>query len=381
MSGVSACKPLRVAQIIGKMVSGGVESIIFNYYRHLDHEKIQFDFYYDADSVLEPPQDIIDMGARFYQVPPYQKLPQHMAALIRHFKENNYRVVHANMNTLSIFSLCAAWIAGVPVRVSHNHSTAGRGETGKNVIKYALRPFAKLFATDYCACSRYAGRWLFGKQAMEQGRVSVFNNAIDLERFCFDPIKRAEARQQLGVDEKLVVGHVGRVCFQKNQDFLIDIFAEIHKRDPDSVLLLTGSGDPMETIQEKAHRLGLDEAVRFLGVREAVDRLYQAMDVFLLPSRYEGLPVVGVEAQASGLPCILSDAVTKEAKLCDGLRFLPLSASAAEWAEAAFDMVSACDRADTREAICAAGFDISQEAKKMEQFYLERLSASGQGTS
>lgn len=361
-------EPVRIAQVIGKLSAGGVESVVYNYYRHMDHTKFQFDFFIDADSACPPRQELIDMGARYFVVPPYQKLPQHIRALIRLFRENQYKIVHAHMNTLAVFSLFAAWVAGVPVRICHNHSTAGRGEGGKNTLKYLLRPFAKLFATNLCSCSEYAGRWLFGRRAMEQGDVTVFQNAIELNRFGFDPVVRAEVRRELALEDSFVVGHVGRFCFQKNHRFLIEIFAAIRKRRPDAILLLVGDGGLLDSVKDQVLQLGLKNAVRFLGVREDVGRLYQAMDVFVLPSRYEGLPVVGVEAQAAGLPCLVSDRVTQEAQLTGNFKFMPLAAGAERWAT---EVVSAGGerRGDTSGALREAGFDIVQRASSLQEYY------------
>lgn len=364
-------EPVRVAQVIGKLSAGGVEAVIYNYYQHMDHEKVQFDFYIDEDSSFAPRQELMDMGARYFVVPPYQRPFQYMAALTRLFRENQYPIVHSNMNTLSVFSLFAAWRAGVPVRICHNHSTAGRGEAKKNSLKYLLRPFAKIFATDYFACSRHAGEWLFGKAPVRSGRVVVVNNAINIARFQFDAELRNVVRKELCLEGKLVVGHVGRFCVQKNHDFLVDVFARLHGRRRDAVLLLIGHGERMEEIKRKVHELGLEKAVRFLGVQSNVHRLYQAMDVFALPSIYEGLPVVGLEAQTAGLPCVLSDCVPPEGKLGPSTVLLPLSAGAAAWA----DQIESCGSAGRQNCLQqmkTGGFDIRSESQKLQSFYQRR---------
>lgn len=365
-------EPVRIAQVVGKLSAGGVESVVYNYYRHIDHTKFQFDFFIDADSTCPSRQELIDMGARYFVVPPYQKLPQYIGVLTRLFRENHYSIVHSHMNTLAVFSLFAAWAAGVPVRICHNHSTAGPGETAKNIMKYLLRPFAKVFATDYCACSRYAGEWLFGRRAMERGEVTVFQNAIELDRFRFRADVRDAVREKLNLDSQFVVGHVGRFCVQKNHEFLIDIFAEVYKLREDAILLLVGDGPLMGNVKEKVHRLGLDGAVRFLGVRDDVDRLYQAMDVFALPSRYEGLPVVGVEAQTAGLPCVVSDCVSKEAQITKNIVFVPLDADIEMWSKKILDCGSIC-REDTVQKVRNDGFDIAAEAEMLREFYEEIL--------
>lgn len=370
-----SAQPIRIAQVIGKLSAGGVESVVYNYYRHIDHTKFQFDFYIDADSSCPLRQDLIDMGARYFVVPPYQKLPQYLFALIRLFKENQYQIVHSHMNTLAVFSLFAAWAAGVPVRVCHNHSTAGKGETVKNIMKYALRPFAKLFATDYCACSQHAGEWLFGKRTTQKENVTVFRNAIDLERFRFDSDAREAVREYLGLEGKFVIGHVGRFCWQKNHGFLIDIFAEVSRQKKDAVLLLVGNGSLMDEIRAKVRRLGLDRAVRFLGVRDDINRLYQAMDVFVLPSRYEGLGIVNIEAQAAGLPCIISDNVPKEAQVSKNVVFLPIDECRSEWADQIIN-TTISSREEVVQEVWAHGFDIRESAIKLQQFYCGKIKAN-----
>lgn len=365
-------EPMRIAHIIGKLNAAGVEAVVNNYYRNIDHTRYQFDYFIDADSSCEPSQELIDMGARYFVIPPYQKLPQHMSTLIKLFKEKKYHIVHSGMNTLAVFSLCAAWLAGVPVRINHNHSTASKGETTRNIMKYFLRPFARLFATDYCGCSQYAGEWLFGKRSMKKGEVTVFNNAIDLDRFRYNPTVREEMRKELQVDGKFVVGHVGRFCFQKNHDFLIDVFEEVHNQRDDAVLILTGIGELTDEIKKKVQNKGLDDAVRFLEIRTDVYKLYQAMDVFVLPSHYEGLPVVGVEALASGLPCVFSTSMTAEIKMSKRAVMVSLEKSAAEWAQIILDTANS-ERTDVAKEIREAGFDIAIEVKKMEKFYDARL--------
>lgn len=361
-------EPLRVAHIIGKLNAAGVEAVVNNYYKHIDHEKYQFDYYIDADSNCEPPQELLDMGARYYVIPPYQKLPQYLKLLIKYFKENEYIIVHSGMNTLAVFSLFAAKIAGVPVRINHNHSTASKGETRKNIMKYALRPLAKLFATNYCACSRYAGEWLFGKRMVEKGKVTVFNNAIDLDQFRFRENIRKAVRRELGIENKIVIGHVGRFCFQKNHDFLIDIFEEIYKKNQNAMLLLVGIGELTSEIKSKVHKKNLDNAVMFLGRRTDCNRLYQAMDVFVLPSRYEGLPVVGVEAQAAGLPCVFSTSMTTETEMTKKVKMVSLEKNANEWAEIVLK-ASSQTREDSSIEIANAGFDIKIEGEKLEEYY------------
>lgn len=321
-------KPIIVAQIMGKWIGGGVESVIMNYYRHLDHNKVQFDFICDEDSTRIPYEEIQKLGGRVFLVPKYQKLPQYLKALENLFRENQYHIVHSNVNTISVFPLYAAKKAGVPVRISHSHSTSNPKEWKRNIIKNILRPFSKKYATDYFACSELAGRYLFGSKAFDQGKVKIIHNAIDLDKFKFDPDARKKLRKELGIDEKtIVVGHVGRFVKQKNHDFLIDVFKEYHTKNPDSKLLLIGTGPLEEKIKAKVEKLNLSGSVLFLGQREDTNKLYSVMDVFCLPSLYEGLPVVGVEAQANELPCIFSNIIDKSIKYKEDVFFCKKTSS------------------------------------------------------
>lgn len=356
-------KPIRVAHIIGKLSCGGVESMIYNYYKNIDHSKYQFDFFVDMDSTCEFPPELLDMGARCYKIPPYNYVFDYIKTLVRYFRKNKYKIVHSHMNTMSVFSLFAAWVAGVPVRICHNHSTAGKGETKKNIMKYILRPFAKVFPTNLCACSEYAGKWIYGKNT----DFKVFNNAINLSDFIYNPAVRKQLREELDLKDKFVVGHIGRFCYQKNQEFLIDIFYYICRIHKNSVLILIGEGETEKAVRQKAAQLGLDEKVMFLGKKSDVYRYYQAMDLFLLPSRYEGLGMVAVEAQAAGLPVIVSGNVPHEVDITSSVRHLSLNQLPEKWAKTALKFRP--ERKNTTKEIKNAGYCIETEAGKLADFY------------
>ena len=347
---------------------GGVEMVVMNYYRHIDRSKFQFDFFALEGSSVPQREEIERLGGRVYVVPKVTHLPQYERAVRNLFRENQYPIVHSHMNTLSVFSLWGAKRAGVPNRIVHNHSAAGKGETKKNLMKYLLRPFSKYYPTQLCACSQLAGHWLYGNTPFR-----VFNNAIELDRFAFDAAKRQAVRKELGLEESLVVGHIGRFCFQKNHDFLIDCFAQLHKKRSDAVLLLLGEGELEGDIRQKVQQLGLQDCVRFLQAQPDTSRFYQAMDVFVLPSRYEGLPVVGVEAQACGLPLLCSTEVSRETKLLPTTQFLSLEEPPEAWADAILGAVENHVRRNTVPELTEQGFDIATEAKKLEAFYQSLL--------
>ena len=363
--GKGMSEPIRVAQILGDMTGYGVERYVMNYYRHIDCEKVQFDFIAHEGSTVIPYEEIEELGGRVFLVPHYLHLGRYMAALEQLFRENRYPIVHAQIGTMSVFPLCAAKRAGVPFRVVHNHATATLSEVKKSLLKYILRPFAKVYATHYAACSKHAAEWLFGRRTVERGDVKVIYTGIELEQYRYDAAVRAQVRKELGLEGRFVVGHVGRFCIQKNHEFLIDIFRAIHERRPEALLLLAGDGETRPAVEDKLERLGLRDDALLLGRRDDAGRLYQAMDVFLLPSRYEGLPLVTVEAQAAGLKAVVSTAVTEEAKVRDDMVFLELSAGAERWAEEAL----AADRDGRAYEGDYSAFDVTVQAKHLEQFY------------
>ena len=372
-------EPIRVASVIGRYIGGGVEAVTINYYRNIDKNKIQLDFICDEDSTNIPYEEIEKMGGKVIIIPSYSKPFKYHKELKIVLKEGNYKIIHSNINTLSVFSLFAAKCAGVPVRIAHSHSTTNKKEKKKNLMKQVLRPFSKVFATDYMCCSELAGRWLFGNKEYDKGNVYLLNNAIDLDKFKYNESLRKKKRKELGIkDDTLVIGHIGRFVAQKNHDYLIDIFNEIHKKNNNSILLLAGQGPLMEDIKNKVKELNLDDSVKFLGQRNDANELYQAFDVFLLPSLYEGLPVVGVEAQASGLLCYLSDDMTKETKVLDITKFMSLNNTPEEWANNILDDVKKYKRIDTSKEMTAKNFNIKEEAKKLEEYYLNLYNNGGE---
>ena len=369
-------EPIRVLQILGIVAGGGVEAVIMNYYEHIDRTKVQFDFIVHNDNKIDITPKVEAMGGRVYKVTPYYKNPiAFMYGIYKVIRNHHYRIVHSNMNTLSAFPLFAAWLAGVPVRILHNHSTSSPGEMKRNIMKYILRPFARFFANHYLACSQLAAVWMYGKDLADSGKVTVINNAIDLSKYAFHPEKRKTLRKALGLGDEFVVGHVGRFMFQKNHAFLLDAFAAALKKKPHMVLLLIGDGPLRPKMEEKAQQLGIGAQVKFLGLRSDVQDLYNAMDLFVLPSHYEGLPVVGVEAQANGLSCLFSTAVTRETKLTKNVVFFDLSQGAECWAE----KIVSCTgerNLEVEQEMREAGFDIDASALKLEHMY-EQMSIGG----
>lgn len=365
---------VRIAHIVGKWLGGGVESVIMNYYRHIDRNKIQFDFFCDSDSTDIPYEEIEKLGGKVILIPPYQKVYKYHKELKRLLKIGNYKIVHSHINTLSVFPLYAAKLAKVPIRIAHSHSTTNKKEKKKNLMKQLLRPLSKVFATDYMSCSELAGRWQFGNKIYNKGQVYLLNNAIDVNKFKYDKNLREEKRKELNIKENtLVIGHIGRFVKTKNHIFLIEIFDEITKMNKDTILLLAGKGPLEKEIKEEVAKRNLEDKVFFLGQRKDVIELYQAFDIFVMPSLYEGLPVVGVEAQMASLPCVLSSEVTKEAKIIDATKFIDLSENKTTWANTILESYKNYERKDTEGEITKNGFNIKEEAKNLENQYLKLL--------
>ena len=359
--------PIRVLQVVTHMERGGLESMLMNYYKHVDRERVQFDFLVHRQERAAFDDEIESLGGRIYRLPRLVPWSKSYLSALNHFfdKHPEYKVIHVHQDCLSSVILKAAAQHNVPVRVAHSHS-ANQDKNLKYPVKLWYKRFIPQYATNLFACGKDAGDWMFGGASYQ-----IINNAIDVAAYTYDPTKRQEMRRQLGLENDFTIGHVGRFNQPKNHPFLIDIFAALLKKEPNAVLLLVGGGEGMSKMQEKVQELGIAEHVRFLGVRSDVADLMQAMDMFVLPSLYEGLPVTMVEAQAAGLPCIISDKVPPECILTEGLvDVMPLSASPSAWAEKILAK-RAIPRTDRRAEIAAHGFDITTEAVKLQEFYLK----------
>ena len=362
---------MRVAQVIGKLADGGVEAVVNNYYRYTDTSRIQFDYIIDDDSVQQPSREMMERDARYYRVPSSRHVVHRVRDLIRLFRQNRYVIVHSHMNTLNAPVLFAAKCAGVQVRISHNHSTTNSKEWKRSIAKNLLRTTGSWYATSKVACGERAGRWFFGNHSFDTGEVLVLPNAINVNQYRFDLISLQRLRNELGAVDRLVVGHVGRFMPQKNHAFVLRVFKALLARKPDAVLWLVGDGELKDQIRTQAEQIGISGSVRFLGSRSDLAALYSAMDCFLLPSLYEGLPLVGIEAQAAGLPCFLSENVSHEVDLFGETTFISLDAPPERWAEEIERSapVSNERRMDGKRHIQGTMFDLNVSGKKLELFY------------
>ena len=357
--------PIRILHVVTYMGRGGLETMLMNYYRAIDRTKVQFDFLTHRDFRADYDDEIEALGGRIYRLPnlnPFSKT--YLGALDRFFSEHpEYHIVHSHLDCMSGIPLKAAKKHGVPVRIGHAHNS-NQPRDAKYLLKLLYKREIARNATQLFACSEEAGRWMFGG-----ADYCVLNNAIDAVKYSYDIDTRTDVRRSLGLPEDgVVVGHVGRFDPQKNHSFLLNIFAQM---PGDARLLLVGDGVLRHDAEQQAEKLGIRDRVFFMGVRSDVDRLLQAMDVFLMPSLFEGLPVSIVEAQAAGLPCLISDKVPIECRKTDLVTQISLAASPAEWAEAVLSAAK-MPRRDTLEQIRKAGFDIKANAEWLMEFYMER---------
>lgn len=358
---------MRILQVVTHMNRGGLETMLMNYYRQIDHTKIQFDFLthrkYDGDYGKE----IKELGGKIYHLPVLNPFSRKYKNALHNFFLNHpeYEIIHVHQDCLSSIILKAAKKCNVKVRIAHSHCSS-QDKDVKYPVKMYYQQFISKYATELMACGNNAGRWMF-----RGAPFKVLNNAIDAKRYIYNPDERILQRQKWGIKpNEILVGHVGRFSPPKNHTFLIDIFEDIQSIASAKLILIGDEkGKLADQVKEKVVKLGLQDKVIFAGLRSDVADLMQAMDVFVFPSNYEGLPVTLVEAQAAGLPCLISDKVPIECKVTDLVRQLPLSDSAATWANQAVND-AAIIREDTFEKIRQAGFDIVENAMWLQNYYL-----------
>ena len=362
-------EPIRILQVVSVMNRGGAETMIMNLYRAIDRSIIQFDFVVHSSEFGAYAEEAQNMGAHFFSCPRFngKNTIEYLHWWKTFFKDHNeYKILHSHIRSTASFYIPIAKKNGVKT-IIHSHSTSdGSGISGKvkKITQLPLRHCA-----DYLfACSDAAGKWLYGKNAPQKANYHALKNAIDVSQYAVNEDTRNRVRRAFEISpDTLLLIHVGRFCAVKNHDLLIDIFNKMQKKT-NAKLMLVGDGELRDQVEEKVKRLGLQDKVIFTGVRSDVPDLLQASDVFVFPSLYEGLPVVAIEAQAAGLPCFISDRVTKEVDIAGCCMFLPID-DPKLWADAILsaDLI----RSDTAQQIKDAGYDIHTTAKWLEKFYLE----------
>lgn len=365
---------IRVAIVAGKVDTGGKKNLIMEYYRHVNRTELQFDFICDADSQAIPTEEIERLGGRVYTIAPYQNIIKNMLDMRKLFKDNKYPIVHAYNSTMNLFPMFVAKRCGIPVRISESLSMAHKGDW-KTILKKILRPMSKWFANYYMSCGIDCGIWQFGEKMYTSGKIDVFKTVVNTAANSYDSEMREKTRKEFGWENKYVVGHIGRFTAQKNSVHVIEIFAAVAKREPNAVLCLIGDGELKEVVLKAIRDFGVEKQVNYFGRREDIQKFYNAMDCFILPSLYEGLPVVGLEAECCGLPMFFSTEVTREANACELGHFIGLEETVDMWAD---EIIRAMKdnmpiRKSYAKEVAEAGFDSVSEAMRMQRYYFDAI--------
>jgi glycosyltransferase involved in cell wall biosynthesis len=349
----------------GTMDKGGISSFMMNYYRHFDHSKLQIDFVVHGQKNYYA-DEIKSSGGKIYVLPQKSKHPFVYNRELKHiFINGNYDIVHTHMDAMGAWVLKTAKQCGIPVRIAHSHNTQHLTNNPLHIVLLeSARKQINKYATHCMACSESAGKWLFGKHDFQ-----VVRNAIDINKFLFNKTARNEVRKEWNVENNFLIGNIARFDTQKNHLFLLDVFAGVHKHFLNTKLMLVGDGILRNSIELRIKKLQIQDAVILTGVRDDVERFYNAFDLFILPSLFEGLGIVSIESQINGCITLLSDQIPLEAKIAENVEFLSLDRNS--WTKRLEQIIS------ENPPRTAAGFDyknsgynIETEAKKLQEFYL-----------
>ena len=364
--------PIRVLHVVTHLNRNGLESRIMDIYRNIDRAKIQFDFMIHRNDMGDFGEEIKELGGRIYCMP--RITPTNFAKYNRELKlffdeHKEYKIVHAHLNSLSTWVLKAAYKHHVPVRIAHSRN-ASMEKNFRGIAKWVSKQLVNKYATDRFGCSQMAGDWLFGKKYSRGDSFRVIPNAFQVDRFVWNPSLRERKRQELGITDKIVFIDIARLSEQKNHIFLLRVFEEIKRLMPQAILLLAGAGESEEKIKRYIKEHNLSDSVNMLGARSDAAELYQASDLFIFPSKYEGFGTVVIEAQMTNLPVIASDTIPHETKLCDCVAFMSITEDPLIWAKKAQAMLNSNIRKDNTKVLQEAGFDIRKQYVLMQDFYM-----------
>ena len=364
-------EPIRVLHMIGSLNIGGSQAMVVNLYKNIDRNKVQFDFVIDHPSETYFKETVESMGAKVFEMPNFRgaNFIQIKKAWNKFFVEHpEYKILHSHVRSYASLYIPIAKKHGVKT-IIHSHSTSN-GSGISSLIKRVMQSSLKRKADYLFACSEESGKWLFGEKAMTKDNYYMIPNAVDTQRFTYNEVVRNKMRAEIGINnDTIVYGHVGRLHPAKNHMFLLEVFKDLLKVQNDALLLLVGDGELRLEVEEKINALEIGNSVKMLGSRGDVAELLQAMDVFLFPSKWEGLPVTVVEAQASGLPCFISDTITQDVNTSSLVQYLPINRGTTPWIERLTSSV--WSRKNVIADIKKAGFDIEDSAKKLSEFYME----------
>lgn len=364
---------IRILQVLGGLNRGGAETMVMNLYRAIDKNLIQFDFVIHNEGERAYFDEINSLGGKIFIFKKFNPcgIGLYKKQWKKFFSEHpEYKIVHSHVRSYATFIFEIAHKYGLKT-ISHSHSTSngkGFGAILKKIFQYPLR-----YQADYLyACSTEAGKWLFGKDAIKRPNYKMIKNAIDTKKFAFNDSVRMTYRKEMNLENKIVYGHVGRLAEPKNHRFLLNIFSALKKENKQAVLMLIGEGPYRNNVEKQIKELGLSDSVIMLGWRSDINNLLMAMDVFLFPSIWEGLPVAVIEAQAAGLPCLISDKVTTEVAVSEAVTYLSINHGVACWKAAAEKVVGI--RYNVVNQIKKAGFDVETSAAYLMSEYMGMLS-------
>lgn len=368
---------MRKILVIGMTsIAGGVESFLMNYYRRLNKTHVLFDFLCPSVEKIAY-ADEIEKSSNIYYIIPKTKNPfEHKRQLGVFFMghKGEYDAVWANLNSLmNIDYLKIARKYGINHIIVHSHNSNNMGSTLQKVMHNLNRRHIEKIATDYWACSKNAAEWFYPKELLD--RVRIIYNAIDIKKYAFDEVKRNHYRKENDLDDKKVIGHIGRLHFQKNQSFMLDVFKKLYSTDSSYRLILIGTGPDQKMLEDKVSALEIGNAVTFLGQQSDIAGWLSTFDLFLFPSLFEGLSIAGLEAQANGIPIVCSDtAIGEEGLINRNVKRLPLDLPIEKWSdEVDYSIgIGRLKKDDIADKFCERGFDIEREAQKLADFF-ERM--------
>lgn len=360
----------RLLCIVSAMNTGGAETFLMKMYRALDRDKYQMDFLVNSETNFYE-KEILAMGGKIYKIPAKsQSLSAWYKGTKKVVHDNGYQyVIRVCEHSLAVLDLLAAKAGGATHLIMRS-SNASSGNKKSMMLHKLFRFLPATVPTVKLAPSTEAAEYTFGKGCVERGEVTLLHNAIDTDLYCFDPAGREKIRKELGLTDKFVVGHVGRFNQQKNHEFLVEVFYELLKKRPEARLVLVGKGELEETVRKKISDLDIEQYVVFTGVRKDIPQVLSAFDVFLFPSLYEGMPNTVIEAQATGLPCVISDTITRQAKVTGLVRYCSLAQGSATWVEAC-EKSKVENRLKYSNALKAAGYDIRDVAPRFVKMVFE----------
>lgn len=368
-------KPIRILHVLGRLDRGGAETMVMNLYRNIDRSKIQFDFVIHTREKCDYNDEIYKLGGKIYNIPRYYgKNHYSYKKAWRDFfsSHTEYKVIHGHMRSTASIYLRIAKRYGLKT-IAHSHSTASRGNIIDQLVKNMMQ-FPIRFIADYLfACSMEAGEWLFGKSAVKKDNYKIIKNAIDAQKYQFSISIRNRIRKYLNVESKFVIGHVGSFTYPKNHKYLLRVFRDFLEQNKHAILLLIGEGELKPEIERDIQMLGLEDKVIMTGSVSNVNDYLHGMDFFVFPSLFEGLGIAVIEAQASGLPCIVSDKVPEEALITEMVEIMPIDSSK-KWANTIFNKKTINKREDTLTSIVRHGYDIKDQVQNLQSIYLDIVS-------